>query len=101
MPVSFSTIMAPVVLLSTIPPVTGEGGASLTITMFWPVVWSTMFCPGGMAGGAVAKIGPSATSPQKPPVQMGSSGSPCSNSTQTCDPIVGTQMHPACNDDTE
>ena len=71
MPVSLTTIIAPVVLFSTMPPVTGVGGASLTIIMFWPVVCSTMFCPGGIAGGAVAKTGTSATRPQKPPVQIG------------------------------
>src|SRR5262245_31372668 len=30
-----------------------------------------MFWPGGMGGGVVAKMGISATKPQKPPVQMG------------------------------
>src|SRR5271169_3765914 len=95
MPESFTTIIAPVVLLRTIPPVTGVGGASLINSMFWPVVCNTMFCPGGMAGGAVAKIGTSATKPQNPPLQIGWSGSPCSNSIQTCEPMGGTMKQPA------
>ena len=32
------------------------GGASLTMIMFCPVVCRTMFCPGGIAGGAVAAM---------------------------------------------
>ena len=71
MPVSLTTIIAPLALFSTMPPVTGDGGASLRISMFCPVVCRTMFWPGGIAGGAVAKTGTSATSPQKPPVQIG------------------------------
>jgi hypothetical protein len=38
MPVSLTTIIAPVVLFSTMPPVTGVGGASLTMIVFCPVV---------------------------------------------------------------
>src|SRR5271165_1541286 len=57
-----------------------------------------MFCPrsGGIAGGGtVANTGMSAAVPQKPPVQMGKSGFPCSNSIQTCEPMGGTMKHPA------
>ena len=40
--------------------------------MFWPVVCSTMFWPGGIAGGASGEhrhVAPPV--PQKPPVQIG------------------------------
>jgi GTP-binding protein LepA len=70
-PVVKTTIIAPRVLLRTIPPVAGVGTESLIIRVFWPVLWITMFCPGGIAGGAVAKTGTCATRPQNPPVQIG------------------------------
>src|SRR5215470_9201351 len=95
MPVSFTTIMAPVVLLRTIPPVSGVGGASLTIIMFCSVVWMQTFWPGGMGGGTSASVGTSANMPQKPPTQIGLSGSPPSNSIQTPAPICGTAKKPS------
>ena len=53
-----------------------------------------MFCPGGIGGGAMASGGTSAVLSQRPPVQIGWFGSPCSNSTQTPAPTGGTMNTP-------
>jgi hypothetical protein len=79
-----------------IPPVVGVGAASLRINVLCPVDCTTMFCPGGMAGGASANVGTSEAMPQNPPTQMGKSASPCSNSTHTAAPICGMQKSPSC-----
>src|SRR3569833_3720206 len=48
-----------------------------------------MVMPGTTGGTMCESSGTSAAVPQKPPTQMGKSGSPCSNSTHTPLPISG------------
>ncbi len=83
-------MVAPVVLLSMIPPV--GPGTSLMTMPFWSGVCRVM--PNKAGGTACARAGTSAAEPQKQPVQIGKSGSPCSNSTHTPAPIGGTEKMP-------
>src|SRR5215475_12681208 len=89
---SFTRIIAPLVLFSMIPPV--GPGRSLIVSTFCSPDWTTTL---GLAGfPAIASDGTSADDPQKQPVQTGKSGSPCSNSIQTPEPICGTKYDPLC-----
>ena len=67
MPVSLTMIVAPVVLLSMMPPV-GPGRSLITI-VFCSVVCSTMF--GSPGTPASASAGTSAAMPHQPPTQIG------------------------------
>ena len=67
MPVSFTMMEAPVVLLSMMPPV--GPGKSLTTSVFCPMVCNTILGDAGTP--ASANTGTSAAEPKKPPVQMG------------------------------
>src|SRR5439155_7324266 len=89
-PASLTEIVAPVAVRIRIPPV--GPGTSLTTMPFWSVVWIVKL---SMAGGTARAIaGSSAGLPQKPPTQIGRSGSPCSNSTHTPDPTGGSVNRP-------
>src|SRR5207302_1568463 len=90
MPTSEIEIIAPVADFRRMPPV--GPGTSLIISAFWPVVWMTTFCRTG--GAASASAGTSAVEPQKQPTHTGKSGSPCSNSTHTPEPMAGTAYMP-------
>ncbi|MNQ74925.1 hypothetical protein D3C85_896960 [compost metagenome] len=67
MPTSLMEIIAPVLVLSRMPPV-GPGRSEI-ISVFWPPVCSTML--GDTGRPASASAGTSAADPQKPPTQMG------------------------------
>src|ERR1700679_3418902 len=86
--------MAPPALFRMIP-LAHELIPSLSTNEFCPVVWSTMFCPGGTGGGEMAQTGTSAAALQNPPVQIGWSGFPSSNPIHTCEPTGGRMKHPA------
>src|SRR5580704_12898811 len=94
MPEALRMIEAPPALTRTTPPEAGVSGASLRASIFRPVVAMTMFCPGGMGAGPLAAAGTSAAEGQNPPVQIGRSILPPSNSTQTEEPIGGTTKTP-------
>ena len=84
MPESLTTIIAPVVLLRMMPPVTGEGGMSLISSVCCSSDWMQMFGSAGLPARASGGTSPVAT---RQPVQMGCSGSPFSNSTHTPAPM--------------
>src|ERR1041384_1446422 len=88
MPESLTTIIAPVVLLRRIPPVTGVGGMSLIMNVCCSRDWMTMLGSAGLP--ALASVGMSDGKPQRQPTQTGLLTSPCSNWTQTPAPIGGT-----------
>src|SRR5262249_55712409 len=91
-PTSLMLISAPVVVFSRIPPV--GPGTSEIISVFCACVCTTTF---GIPGGAAsASAGTSATLPNQQPLQIGWSGSPCSNSTHTPAPICGSAQAPIC-----
>ena len=82
-----ATIIAPVVLLRMMPPVTGEGGMSLISSVCCSSDWMQMFGSAGLPASASGGTSPLAT---RQPVQIGRSGSPFSNSTHTPAPMGGT-----------
>src|SRR5439155_23897271 len=85
-PTSLTEIFAPEGVWRRMPP--AEPGTSLMTIPFCWVVWNVMPLT---AGGTVwASCGTCEFEPQKQPTQMGKSGSPCSNSTQTAEPTGGT-----------
>src|ERR1017187_1138091 len=86
---------APVVLFSAMPPDAGVGAESLITMEFCKLVSITMFCSGGIVGGAVAAVGTSDACDQNPPTQIGLSGSPSSYSTQTEAVRGGTAKKPS------
>src|SRR3954470_1471279 len=77
---------------STPLPFSGAMGVSDTATFALPVVSTTN--PGIFGVNIFAVSGVSAALPQKNPVQIGWSGLPCSNSTQTPVPSGGTTYMP-------
>src|ERR1051325_5336815 len=77
-PVSLISIFAPVAVFRTMPPV--GPGASLMSRVVWPVVWKRRCA---IVGGVEVAAEGTSPVPQKQPLQMGLSGSPPSNSTQT------------------
>src|SRR6185503_5239337 len=90
MPVSLTMMLAPVALLSMMPPV--GPGRSLMTSAFWPRVWNTRF--GDVGRPALASVGTSDDEPHLHPTHTGRSTSPCSNSTHTPAPIGGTRYTP-------
>ena len=85
MPVSLTISVAPVVLFRMMPP--SGPGRSLIARVFWPSVCRTML---GETGSPAIASGGMPARPKRQPDQIGKFGSPCSNSTQTPDPIGGT-----------
>src|SRR5690606_4926382 len=92
MPLSLTTIIAPVVLRRTMPPVTGVGGRSLMTMVFLASVCSTMLGLSGLP--SLASSGGSAGVSKRQPSHTGLSTSPPSNMTHTPAPGGGTMYTP-------
>src|SRR5262245_11222167 len=88
-PVSLTVMRAPEDVRRVTPPV--GPGASEMVTACLPGVTSVIWLTPAWGAGT----GSSPAEPHQPPLQIGKSGSPCSNSIQTPAPTGGSATNPA------